>query len=144
MAAETTGFNITVSCTQAPNIVFHCKTKKRPGIRLASKVDVTTDQSVTAREYEPGGLFEITSGQITVPDDPVLEGQIMAVLGTKGTIYFNSKTTGKRVGYSNAWFAAYTAEQSSLNSDQPMATITIESAGGALSAPAVTDIPTEE
>ena len=143
MAAETTGFNITVSCTQDSTITFHCKTKKRPGIRLGTKVDVTTDRSSTAREYEPAGLIEITPGELTVPDDPELEAKILAVLGVKGTIYFNSRTTGKRIGYSNAWFSGYVPGAYSLGADQPLAVITIESSGGAQAVPALTNIPAE-
>lgn len=143
MAAETTGFNITVSCTQDSSITFHCKTKKRPGIRLGSKIDVTTDRTSTAREYEPAGLIEITAGELTVPDDPELEAKIMAVLGVKGTIYFSSRTTGKRIGYSNAWFSSYVPGEYSLGTDQPVALITIESSGGAQAVPALSDLPEE-
>lgn len=83
MAAEPSGYNITVSCTQDPEIVFNCKAKKRPGIRLVSKIDVTTDRSRSAKEFEPGGLVEITDGQLTVPDDPELEARILAIIGKK-------------------------------------------------------------
>lgn len=143
MAAETTGFNITVSCTQDSSITFHCKTKRRPGIRLGTKVDVTTDRSSTAREYEPAGLIEITPGELTVPDDPELEARIMALLGVKGTIYFSSRATGRRIAYSNAWFSGYAPGEYTLGTDQPTAVITIESSGGASGVPTVTPLPEE-
>ena len=98
MAAEPSGYTITVSCTQDPEIVFNCKAKKRPGIRLVSKIDVTTDRSRSAKEFEPGGLVEITDGQLTVPDDPELEARILAIIGKKGTVVFRGghfKTGGQ-------------------------------------------------
>ncbi len=143
MSAEPSGYNITVTCTQDPAITFNCKAKKRPGIRLASKIDVTTDHSLSAREYEPGGLVEITDGQLTVPDDPELEARILALIGKKGVITFRGRTTAREVRYTNAWFASYTPDEVSLDSTQPTAVITIQSAGGAASMPKVADTPAE-
>ncbi len=139
MSAESSGYNITVTCTQDPAITFNCKAKKRPGLRLASKIDVTTDHSRSAREYEPGGLLEITDGQLTVPDDPELERSVLAILGKKGVITFRGKSTGREVRYSNAWFASYSPVEVSLDSTQPTAVITIQSAGGAVSLPEVAE-----
>lgn len=143
MSAEPSGYNIIVSCSQDPAILFNCKAKKRPGVRLASKIDITTDRSRSAREYEPGGLVEITDGQLTVPDDPELEARILAVIGRKGVIMFRGRTTAREVRYTNAWFASYTPEEVSLDSAQPTAVITIQSAGGAAALPEVADAPKE-
>lgn len=139
MSMENSGYNIIVTCTQDSTITFNCKAKRRPGLRLGSKIDVTTDHSRSAREYEPGGLLEITDGQLTVPDDPDLERSILAILGEKGVITFRGRTTGKEVRYSNAWFASYTPSEISLDSTQPTAVITIQSAGGSTSLPEVAD-----
>ncbi len=129
MAAEKSGFNITVSCTQDASIIFKCRAKKRPGVKLGDKIDVTTDQSSGAKEFEPACLAEVTDGQITVPDDPELESRILAILGKKGTITFTGKTTGVKVQYANAWFASYTPEQSGIDAALPTAVITIQSVG---------------
>ena len=123
--------------------MFNCKAKKRPGVRLASKIDITTDRSRSAREYEPGGLVEITDGQLTVPDDPELEARILAVIGRKGVITFRGRTTAREVRYTNAWFASYTPEEVSLDSAQPTEVITIQSAGGAAALPEVAGAPKE-
>lgn len=143
MAAEPSGYNITVSCTQDPEIVFNCKAKKRPGIRLVSKIDVTTDRSRSAKEFEPGGLVEISDGQLTVPDDPELEARILAIIGKKGTVVFRGATSKREVRYTNAWFASYTPEEVALDSSQPTAVITIQSAGGASALPAVENSGTQ-
>ncbi|MEI3039925.1 MAG: hypothetical protein V8T90_12760 [Victivallales bacterium] len=141
MSAEPSGYNIIVSCSQDSAILFNCKAKKRPGLRLASKIDITTDRSRSAREYEPGGLVEITDGQLTVPDDPELEARILAIIGKKGVVTFRGRTSAREVRYTNAWFASYTPEEVSLDSAQPTAIITIQSAGGAASLPEVADSP---
>ena len=105
MSMENSGYNIIVTCTQDSTITFNCKAKRRPGLRLGSKIDVTTDHSRSAREV----------------------------------ITFRGRTTGKEVRYSNAWFASYTPSEISLDSTQPTAVITIQSAGGTTSLPEVAD-----
>lgn len=85
--------------------------------------------------------MEITDGQLTVPDDPELEARILAIIGKKGVVTFRGRTSAREVRYTNAWFASYTPEEVSLDSAQPTAIITIQSAGGAASLPEVADSP---
>lgn len=129
MASEKSGYNIIVTCSQSPDIVFACKAKKRPGIKLGDKIDMTTDATVGSKEFEPGNLLEITDGELTVLDDPEVAAGIIGILGKKGSITFTGKTTEKAVVYSNAWFASYTPESVGLDGNPPTATIVIQSAG---------------
>ena len=129
MASEKSGYNITVSCSQNPEIVFACKAKKRPGIKLGSKIDMTTDATIGSKVFESGDLFEVTDGQLTVLDDLETAAKIIAVLGKKGTITFTGKVTKQSIAYSNAWFASYTPDETALNGEPPTATIVIQSSG---------------
>ncbi|OGV52003.1 MAG: hypothetical protein A2017_05530 [Lentisphaerae bacterium GWF2_44_16] len=133
---EKSGYNIRVTCTQDPTIVFPCTAKQRPGIKLEDKIDTTTDQSSGAKDFEPGDLIEITDAQITVTDDWSIEQKIKAILGTKGIITFASSVSGKSVAYQNAWFTSYTPDNVE-NTAKPTATITIASGGGANGLPAL-------
>lgn len=129
MSSEKSGFNITVTCTQDPTIIFACRAKKRPGIRLGDKIDMTTDATVGSRTFEPSALFEVTDGQLTVLDDPANAAKIIAILGRKGTVTFTGKVTKTTVSYTNAWFASYTPDETRLDGNPPTATIVIQSAG---------------
>ena len=129
MASEKSGFNITVTCTQDPTIVFPCKAKKRPGVQISGKIDMTTYASTVGKVFEPGSLFEVTDGKLTVLDDPVIAAKIIAILGRKGTITFTGKTTGQSVCYTNAWFSSYVPADTGLDTEAPSAVVTIQSAG---------------
>lgn len=129
MSAEISGFNIKVTCTQNPEIIFSCRAKKRPGIRLSEKIDMTTDATTGSKTFEPGSLFEVTDGQLTVLDDPETANKIIAILGKKGTISFSGKVTGTVVHYTNAWFASYSPDETKPDHTPPTATIVIQSAG---------------
>lgn len=129
MSVEKSGFNITVTCTQDESILFQCRAKKRPGVKIGDKIDMTTDAATGSRIYEPGNLFEVTDGQLTVLDDPENAAKIIAILGKKGTITFQGKVTKNAVNYTNAWFASYTPDETKLDSTPPTATIIIQSAG---------------
>lgn len=129
MASEKSGYNIIVTCTQNPDIVFACKAKKRPGIKLGDKIDMTTDATLGSKVYEPGNLLEVTDGELTVIDDPENAAKIIEVLGKKGSITFTGRTTETAVVYSNAWFASYTPETVGLDGAPPTATIVIQSSG---------------
>ena len=129
MSSEKSGFNITVTCSQDATIIFACKAKKRPGIKLGEKIDMTTDATTGSKVYEPGSLFEVTDGQLTVLDDPETASKIIAILGQKGTITFTGKTTKNTINYSNAWFASYTPDETKLDNHPPTATIVIQSSG---------------
>ena len=94
MSAEKSGFNITVTCSQDPTINFACRAKKRPGIKLGEKIDMTTDASIGSKEFEPGNLFEITDGQLTVLDDPENAAKIIANdISLRLGAYFHSLQT---------------------------------------------------
>ena len=129
MASEKSGFNITVSCTQDSTIVFACKAKKRPGVQISGKIDMTTDASAGCKVFEPGNLLEVTDGKLTVLDDPVIAAKIIAILGRKGTITFTGKTTGQSVSYTNAWFSSYVPADAGLDTEAPSAVVTIQSSG---------------
>lgn len=129
MSAEKSGFNITVTCSQDPTINFACRAKKRPGIKLGEKIDMTTDASIGSKEFEPGNLFEITDGQLTVLDDPENAAKIIAILGKKGTVTFQGKVTKTSVKYTNAWFASYVPDETKIDNVPPTATIVIQSTG---------------
>ena len=129
MASEKSGFNITVTCTQDSTITFPCRAKKRPGVKLGNKIDMTTDATTGSRVFEPADLLEVTDGQLTVLDDPENAAKIIAVLGKKGTITFTGKTTQKSVSYSNAWFSSYTPDDTRLDDTPPTATVVIQSSG---------------
>lgn len=129
MASEKSGFNIIVTCTQDPTIVFACKAKKRPGIKISEKIDMTTDASTGGKVFEPGCLFEVTDGQLTVLDDPVNAAKIIAILGRKGSITFTGRTTGQSVNYTNAWFSSYVPADTGIDAEAPIAVVGIQSSG---------------
>ena len=129
MSSEKSGYNITVTCSQDPTITFACRAKKRPGIRLGDKIDMTTDATVGSRTFEPSAIFEVTDGQLTVLDDTENATKIISILGKKGTITFSGKVTKTTVSYTNAWFASYTPDETKLDSNPPTATIVIQSSG---------------
>ena len=62
MSSEKSGYNITVTCSQDPTITFSCRAKKRPGIRLGDKIDMTTDATVGSRTFEPSANLTIKNG----------------------------------------------------------------------------------
>lgn len=129
MSAEKSGFSIKVTCTQDPEIVFSCKTKKRPGVRLGNKIDMTTDSTIESHSYEPADLLEVTDGELTVLDDPVNANKIITILGKKGTIFFTGKISGTCISYPNSWFASYIPNEMKLDSSPPTASIIIQSDG---------------
>ena len=129
MSSEKSGYNITVTCTQDPTITFACRAKKRPGIKLGDKIDMTTDATVGSRLFEPSAILEITDGYLTVLDDTENASKIIAILGKKGTITFSGKVTKSIVNYTNAWFASYTPDETKLDNTPPTATVVIQSSG---------------
>ena len=129
MKTVKSGFNIKVTCTQDPSIQFACKTKKRPGVKLGAKIDVSTDSDSQCRIFEPSPIIEITDGQLTVLDDPENAAKIIAILGKKGTITFTETASGKAVQFADAWFASYIPDEIKLDPEPPTATITIQSSG---------------
>ena len=129
MSSEKSGYNITVTCSQDPTIIFACRAKKRPGIRLGDKIDMTTDATVGSRVFEPSSIFEVTDGHLTVLDDTYNAAKIIAILGKKGTITFSGKVTKTSVSYTNAWFSSYTPDETKLDGNPPTATVVIQSSG---------------
>ena len=126
MASEKSGYNIIVTCTQNTDIIFACKAKKRPGVKLGNKIDMTTDTTVGCKLYEPGDLLEITDGELTVIDDFDTAKKITEIIGKKGTITFTGRTVEKSVAFSNSWFASYTPDSVGLDGAPPTATIVIQ------------------
>lgn len=129
MSSEKSGYNITVTCTQDPTITFACRAKKRPGIKLGDKIDMTTDTTIGSRTFEPSSIFEVTDGHLTVLDDTENASKIIAILGKKGTITFTGKVTKSTVNYTNAWFSSYTPDETKLDNNPPTATVVIQSSG---------------
>ena len=129
MSSEKSGYNITVTCIQDPTITFACRAKKRPGIKLGDKIDMTTDATIGSRIFEPSSILEVTDGHLTILDDTENASKIIAILGKKGTITFSGKVTKSIVNYTNAWFSSYTPDETKLDNNPPTATVVIQSSG---------------
>jgi hypothetical protein len=135
---EKSGYNLQLTFTPSGGTVIKlcAKSKQVPGYVGDDKLDVNTDCSHAAKEFEPGDQYEISDAKFTTIYNQEKMETLRNNLFLKGTLIITSIYTSKATTLDNFWINAIEPGSVDLNGN-PTIDVTMSSGGGTAGEPVV-------